>query len=314
MPSVSVVVPTYNPGPNAALLSKALDSQTCKPSEVVVVDSSSSDGSTPRWLENSCHLYSIPKASFNHGSTRNLAANMAQGDILVFVTQDAIPVDNHCLENLVAPIVSGEVIATFARQVPKASANPTERFARSFNYPPMSRVKSLADIEELGYKAYFFSNVCSAVRADVFWEVGGFPEKMILGEDAMLCAKLLHAGYKVKYVARAQVYHSHDYSLLQQFRRNFDLGVSVSQAGDLLKGAKTFGEGLRFVVGQIRYVLKTGSYPLLWKVFAEAAAKFLAFNLGKREKYMPRTIKYYLSMHSFFWRRQHQRLSVEESR
>lgn len=303
MTSVSVIVPTYNPGANVDLLCESLDSQTCKPSEVVVVDSSSTDGSIRRWLENGYCLYSIPKASFNHGGTRNLAADQAQSEILVFMTQDAIPVDEYCLENLITPIVSGEVIATFARQVPKQDASLTERFARTFNYPPVSRVKTLADVEQLGYKAFFFSNVCSAVRADVFWEVGGFPERVIMNEDGLFCAKLLQAGYRVKYMAEAQVYHSHNYSLLQQFERNFDMGVSMGRAGSLLEGAPTGGAGLHFVLNQARYVVDTGSYVSLLKVFAEAAVKLTAFSLGKQESWLPCKIKRRFSMHKFFWNR-----------
>ncbi len=245
----------------------------------------------------------IPRSAFDHGGTRNLGARKARGEILVFMTQDAIPVDEYWLQNLVFPIASGEVVATFARQIPREEAGPLERFARGFNYAAKSRVKKLADVRELGYKAFFFSNVCSAVRADVFWEVGGFPEGVILNEDVLLCAKLLRAGYEVKYEAEARVCHSHNYGLLQQFKRNFDIGTSVAQAGSALEGARTGGEGLRFVVGQAKYVLRVGTPLSLFRVFGEATVKLVAFSLGKRERYIPCLVKRHLSMHSFFWKR-----------
>ena len=300
--SVSLIIPTCNPGGDAELLREGLARQVSKPDEVILIDSSSTDGSTAGWLGDEYRLYSIPRAEFDHGGTRNLGARYSSGDILVFMTDDAIPADEHCLENLIAPLLSEEVVATYARQIPKRGANPLERFLRSFNYPPTSRIQELADVRELGIQAFFFSNVCSAVRADTFWEVGGFPERVIQDEDILLCAKLLRAGYKVKYTAEAQVYHSHDYNLRQQFRRYFDHGVAVAQAGGLLEGARTGGRGLRFVVEQARYVMQTGNHASLFTVFAEAAAKATAFSLGKQEKHIPCSLKRHLSRHSLFWK------------
>ncbi len=300
--TISVIIPTYNPGANVDLLRESLEMQIREPDEVVVVDSSSTDGSPTAWPTGKYRVYSIPKADFTHGGTRNLVARYASGDIFVFMTQDAIPADEYWLENLILPIASGEAVATYARQIPKDEADPLERFSRHFNYPPASRIQELADVQELGYKAFFFSNVCSAVRADAFWEVGAFPETVVVNEDTLLCIKLLQAGYKVKYAAEARVNHSHSYSLRQQFKRYFDLGASVAQSGSLVEGARTAGEGLRLVVGQVRYVVQTGNYASLFKVFVEAAAKLTAFNLGKQERHIPCLLKRHLSRHSLFWK------------
>ncbi len=300
--SISIIVPTLQAGRHLADLLPRLRDQKVSPAEIVIMDSSSSDDTVAVACASGCVVEVIPRSAFDHGGTRNLGARKARGEILVFMTQDAIPVDEYWLQNLVFPIASGEVVATFARQIPREDAGPLERFARGFNYPAKSRVKKLADVSELGYKAFFFSNVCSAVRADAFWEVGGFPEGVILNEDVLLCAKLLRAGCRVKYEAEARVYHSHSYSLVQQFRRNFDIGASVRQAGSLLEGARTGGEGSRFVLGQVRYVLRTGNLLDLFRVFGEAVAKLTAFNLGKRERYVPCAIKRRMSMHHYFWK------------
>jgi rhamnosyltransferase len=301
--NVSIILPTLNPGDNVSALIEAFARQRLTPAEVVVIDSASTDGSPERWRDAGFRVLTIEQAAFNHGGTRNLAAHNSQGNILVFVTQDAIPADERWLENLIGPIVSGEAVATFARQLPRESASLLERFARGFNYPPQPRVMTLRDVRELGYKAFSLSNVSSAVKAEVFQELGGFPEGVILNEDVIFCAKLLRAGHNVKYESEARVYHSHDYGMMQQFRRNFEVGVSVAHAGSVLDGARTGGEGLRFVVGQVRYIARTGNLIALMKVFAEAAVKLTAFNLGKREQYLPRAVKRHLSMHRSFWKR-----------
>jgi rhamnosyltransferase len=298
---VSVIVPTLNPGENLYDLRDALERQRLRPLEVIILDSASTDKSPERWRAAGYRVFHIERAAFNHGRTRNLGARRSQGDILVFMVQDAVPVDEYCLTNLIAPIVSGQVVGTFARQLPKKDANLLERFARSFNYPAESHVRKRADVHELGFRAFFFSNVCSAVRADVFWEVGGFPEEVIVNEDVLLCAKLLRAGYEVKYDAKARVYHSHHYGLLQYFKRYFDIGAFMSQAGSYLQEARVGTEGLNFVMGQANYVIQQGEYISLFRVISEAAVKLLAYHLGKRERGMARFLKRRLSMHSSFW-------------
>lgn len=300
--SVSIIVPTLNPGENVPELREALMRQQLRPSEVVIVDSTSEDGSPEQWRAAGFRVLGIQRADFDHGGARNLGARACRGNILVFMTQDAVPADEYWLEKLISSIVSGETVAAFARQLSREGADPLERFSRTFNYPALSRVKELRDVSELGVRAFFFSNVCSAVKANVFWEVGGFPEGVIFNEDVMLCAKLLRAGYKVKYEADARVYHSHSYGTIQQFRRNFDNGVSFSQAGGLLEGARTRGEGMNFVLGQARHVWRSGDSFDLLRVFGEAATRLIAFNLGRGQRYIPARLKRHLSMHSDFWK------------
>ncbi|WP_119674201.1 glycosyltransferase family 2 protein [Deinococcus sp. RM] len=246
----------------------------------------------------------ISETDFNHGGTRNLGARLASergAEILVFMTQDAVPAGPEWLDRLVAPIRSGEAVATFARQLPRPGASVLEEFSRHFNYPAQSRLRTRADIPEMGVKAFFFSNVCSAVRADVFWELGGFPDDVIMNEDMLMAAKVLRAGYAIKYVAGAEVVHSHDYSLKQQFRRNFDVGAFFADAGGMLEGAAVGSEGFRFVCEQLRYVLRRGRPDLLPLVVLEAGAKFSAFQLGKRHRFLPLSVKKRMSMHSYHW-------------
>jgi len=301
-PRVCIVIPTLNAERYLPTLLERLKSQTLEPEQIQIVDSASRDNTPHLALQAGVSLRRIAKNEFDHGGTRNLGARAAKGaDILVFMTQDALPTDEHWLERLTAPIVSGEAVATFSRQIPYPDAGLLEQFARNFNYPAESRLKTLEDLPQMGIKTFFFSNVCSAVSASHFWEVGGFPERTILNEDMMLAARLLRAGYAVKYVAEAPVYHSHNYSVRQQFTRNFDIGVSIARAGTELEGAKVGGEGLRFVLGQMRYVVAQGRPDLLGRVILESGAKFSAHMLGKREALLPRAFKQRLSMHSYFW-------------
>jgi len=307
VPRISIVIPTLNAERYIPALLEKLKSQTLEldqiqPDQIQIVDSASRDATPHLALQAGVNLRRIAKNEFDHGGTRNLGARAAKGaDILIFMTQDALPTDEHWLERLTAPIVSGEAVATFSRQIPYPDAGPLEQFARSFNYPAESKLKTLEDLPQMGIKTFFFSNVCSAVSASHFLEVGGFPERTILNEDMILAARLLRTGYAIKYVAEAPVYHSHNYSLKQQFTRNFDIGVSIARAGAELEGARVGGEGVRFVLGQMRYVLSQGRPDLLGRIVLESGAKFSAHMLGKREALLPRAFKKSLSMHRYFW-------------
>ena len=302
--STAVVIPTKNAANYIKnLISISINVGIMK-KRIFILDSDSVDTTVEFVQESSLVVNHIPSNTFNHGGTRNLGARLAteQGaEILVFMTQDALPADDQWLEQLTAPIRSGEAVATFARQLPRPGASLLEQFSRYFNYPSRSQSRTRADIARLGVKAFFFSNVCSAIRADVFWAVGGFPERVIMNEDMTLAAKLLRAGHTIKYVAESEVIHSHEYSLVQQFRRNFDVGAFFAGADPELAGAKVSGEGLRFVREQMRYVVRHGRVDLLPLVFLEAAAKFSAFQLGKRHRCLPLKLKKQLSMHSYHW-------------
>lgn len=303
-PIIYIVIPALNAGKYVKALSNALNSQTLVIKSLIVVDSGSTDGSQLEWNYSTTMVEHIKKSDFRHGDTRNRGARLgANAEILVFMTQDAVPNSLDWLQRLVEPIQLGEAVATFARQLPRSDASMLEEFSRYFNYSAHSSTRTHKDIPKLGVKAFFFSNVSSAIRADIFWSLGGFPSEVIMNEDMMLAAKILRAGHSIKYVAESEVIHSHGYTLKQQFRRNFDVGAFFADAGSVLEGAAVSGEGLRFVRAQMRHVLSHGRPDLLALVVAEAMTKFTAFQLGKRHHLLPVGLKRRMSMHSYHWDR-----------
>jgi len=324
--SISIIIPTYNPGASAVRkMCAALAKQKTPFAELIIIDSSSTDGTAALWRSSwwqAAEQYqhhaifvqkSIATADFNHGKTRNLAASFAHGEVLVFLTQDALPQDHYWLGALTDPltqatktaivktaIVETAVVGAFARQIAPEDAPAKERFARAFNYPETSRVKRWRDVNELGIKTFFFSNVASAFQRDAFEEVGGFPDT-ILNEDMLIAAKLLRAGYAVQYAAGARVWHGHNYGTAAQFRRYFDIGVSIARAKNLPAGLSSSSEGWRFVRGQLAFVRTQAGWLALPDVIIEAAAKWLGFKLGRNERLLPTSLKRRLSMHTSFW-------------
>jgi len=297
---ISVILPTLNASSSLVRLNSALLSQSVLVDEIVVVDSESTDGTSQLAHDLGCAVLPIVRSDFNHGGTRNLASIHAQGDILVFMTQDALPVDSFFLQHLLDPIISGKAVASFARQVAYPNASAGEKFARDFNYPPLSQIRTRTSIESMGLGAYFFSNVSSAIRKDVFMDVGMFAGDVIMNEDMLMCAKLLYAGHAVAYAADAQVYHSHDYSLLQTFRRYFDIGVFFVRHFNLSNLAAN-GRGAAYTRELLAHMVKQGDMPAFFLAVGETCAKFAGFNLGKLERFIPVVVKKHLSMHAGFW-------------
>jgi rhamnosyltransferase len=323
VPCFWVIVPTYNPGQDAWLAwLRALQNQHYKPSQVVVVDSSSSDGTPELSLQAGHTLLQIQASNFNHGATRQWALDQALQsakntdatlpEFVVYLTQDAILAEPDSLQKLLSAFQKPMVHAAFGRQLPQAHASWIERLTRSFNYPAQSRMVSLKDKVELGIKTCFFSNAYAAYRLQSLMRQGGFPGNLPLGEDSYIAAKLLIEGYSIQYQADAQVYHSHQYSANQDFCRMFDTGVFHQQNPWLLQTfGKAEGEGLRLLKLQARYLFQqkkshsSSKPPFLLFGFIQlvttSAAKFLGYQAGRLNPFMPLKVKQAFSMHPNFW-------------
>ncbi len=297
----TVIIPTRNAGKHLERLFNALNGQSVRPVQIVVVDSSSTDDTRTVCKRFDADLIQIEAARFDHGGTRNLAASRAVGDVLVFITQDALPKDEECLEHLIKPLETPDIGASYGRQIPKLNANPIEVFTRSFNYPSAEVVKGIDDLSRFRIKTFFFSNACSAIRKRAYEEVGGFPERTIMNEDMFLAANLIMKGYKIAYQPSAVIYHSHDYSLKTQFRRHFDIGVFFKSNGWIKNLGNPEKEGIKFLKEEIRFLLSNGMARCIPYGLVDAAVRFLGYRTGLLEGRLPLIIKRKLSLNRLFW-------------
>ncbi len=299
---VSLLVPTRNPGQLWAQWLLAVQQQQ---PEVPcwVVDSESADGSDFSALPHGWQLRRIAAADFNHGGTRNLSLSYLPPDldVVVFMTQDTLLADPQALSRLVSAFSDPAVACAYGRQLPHANATPVAAHARFFNYPSHSRLVSLADKARLGLKACFMSNSFAAYRVADLQAVGGFPSDVILGEDMSVAAHLLMAGKSVAYVADACAHHSHNYSVMQEFRRYFDTGVFHARSPWLLaEFGSAGGEGLRFARSELAYLWRhaPGWIP---SALVRTAAKLIGYRLGRLESRWPLWFKRWCSMHKGYW-------------
>jgi cellulose synthase/poly-beta-1,6-N-acetylglucosamine synthase-like glycosyltransferase len=298
---VSVVIPTYNASRYLDAQLRALFAQTVKDLDILVIDSSSSDKTLDIAKQYAVQTVIIPKEEFDHGGTRTLAGKTrSAGDILVYLTQDALPCDDRAIETLIQPLLAEQKCgAAFGRQIPYQDATPFARHLRRFNYPPESYIRTYADRAALGIRAAFCSNSFAAYRRDALQDVGWFAENLVLAEDMHVCARMLMKDYQLRYVAEAVVHHSHNYTVTQEFKRYFDLGVFFEKQRWLLdKFGRPEGEGVRFVRSELSYLTSQGLLHLLPISLMRAGAKLIGYRLGHYYTHLPRAVLKRVSMHS----------------
>lgn len=299
---ISVIIPALNAQECLPSLLKRLAEQSVVPDEIIVIDSESKDATAKIARDAGVRLLSIPQGEFNHGRTRNIAARQANGEFLVFLTQDALPVDEYMLRNLVDPLEKDPEIAVgYGRQIAYDWARPMERFVRSFNYPKVSKIKGREDIKTLGVKAFFCSNACAVYRKDVFREFGGFREDTIMNEDMEFAYRAFLGGYKVSYAADACVWHSHDYTLFQQFKRYVDIGVFFFNNRELKEYAKNESEGLKYIIQASTFLYNNKEFGELVYLFLDTLVRFLGYRVGSCYRRLPENIIKKISMNKNYW-------------
>ena len=299
---VGVIIPTYNAARFWDELTANLNKQGLRKDQILIVDSASTDR-TPQLARAAGYRVSeIASCDFNHGGTRKAACLcMPSAEVLIFLTQDAIPASENSLATLCSTFGDPTVGAAYGRQIPRPEATAIERHARLFNYPGRSEVRTLDHRRTLGLKAAFLSNSFAAYRRTALENVGGFPEAVILAEDSVVAARMLAAGWRIAYVAEAAVLHSHAFTLAQEFGRYFDTGVHHAREAWLLKQFGGAGdEGRRFVLSEVRYLLQTAKHEVT-NAILRTVLKWTAYQLGRHEKYIPLLFKRKISSSPNFW-------------
>ncbi len=298
-----ILVPTLNAGPTWVAWIDSVRKLTSPPVEVLVIDSGSVDNTAEMARSAGYSVMQVDRNTFNHGGTRERGRNHFQNriDYLVCLTQDALLVSPDAVNSLLGAFDDPMVGAAYGRQLPSKDASPLAEHARLFNYHSTSFTRALADRAELGIKTCFMSNSFAAYRMVDLDAVEGFPGNVILGEDTSVAAKLLLAGKAIRYQADACVYHSHNYTALEEFRRYFDTGVFHARERWLLDSfGGASGEGFRFVKSELRYLLRKA--PLLIpSAMLRTTCKIAGYRLGRAEARLPVSLKRHLSMFRGYW-------------
>ena len=304
---VDIIIPLYKPGKELFTLLDRLKTQTFPINRIILMNTEEKYfmqlvyGTDFVDRYRNVEVYHLSKREFDHGGTRRKGVAKSKAPVFVMMTQDAYPADEFLIERLVEPLKE-QVAVSYARQLADDKSSVLERFSRQFNYPDKSTVKSLADLDRLGIKTYFCSNVCAAYRREIYDRQGGFIRHTIFNEDMIYAAGAVKAGYQIAYVADAKVVHSHNYNCRQQFHRNFDLGVSQADHPEIFAGVRSESEGKRMVKAATAYLKKYHMKRKIPYFYMQCCWKYAGYLLGKNYKKLPRKIVLACTASKAYWR------------
>ena len=280
---VDAVIPAYKPGHDLRELVEKLLDQTVRLGRIIIINTDREFFDEKEYLiAPAVEVAHITRHEFDHAGTRDMGLRMSDADYVLFMTMDAIPKDNYLVEKLLSGFRRADNIAvSYARQLPKKDCNRIEQITREFNYPAQSRVQTSDDIKELGIKAYFCSDVCAMYDTSIYRSLGGFKAPAIFNEDMVYAAGALDAGYAVSYCADALVYHSHNYTGRQYYRRNFDLGVSQADHPEIFERFNVKGTGMQLVRKSLAQICRRGPPADIIRLVYYSGMKYLGFRKGK---------------------------------
>lgn len=309
--AVDLIIPVYKPDKKFEQLMERILEQSVLPKHIFLLHTVEESSDKYKELLNSmtqmstseCEIrvVEVKKEEFDHGGTRNYGASLSEEDIVMFMTQDAVPANRDLVKNLVQAFEEETVGAAYGRQLSFPNSSVLEKYSRGFNYPEESSVKSKDDIKRLGIKTYFCSNVCAAYRKDVYNDIGGFVTKTIFNEDMIMAYGIIGKGYSIAYKSEAKVYHSHEYTNMQQLKRNFDLSVSQQQYSYVFSSVSSEKEGFKLVKDTIKYLMDNKKAIYIPELLVQTAFKYTGYLLGKYYKSLPLNLIKRVSMNPAYW-------------
>lgn len=280
---ISIICPIYNGQSyieklhNNILNQKLSDGQTL---QIMYVLTRSSDKSEEILKKLNCNYTLIEPKDFSHSRTREMMANKVSGDIIIFISQDVKMKNKLWLKNLVTPIINEECEASFSRQI--CENNSIEKYTREKNYPEESRIVSKKDIGKYGLLTFFYSDASSAVSTKVYKELNAYDGKdMPTNEDMYFAHKLIHAGYRIKYCANSEVYHSHDFTFKQLYNRYFDTGIFFKENSYLMK-YKGNESGLTLAKYVFKRALEERNIKVAFSLLPNFGVRYIAMKRGQK--------------------------------
>ncbi|MBN1069063.1 glycosyltransferase [Clostridium botulinum] len=280
---ISIICPLYNAenyiyNLNKNILTQELDFE--QELEIVYVLTRSKDKSKEILKKLNCNYTLIEPKDFSHSRTREIMASKASGDIIVFISQDVKMKNKLWLKNLVAPIINGECEASFSRQI--GEYDNIEKYIREKNYPAESRIVSKEDIDKYQIRTFFYSDASSAVLTKVYRELNAYDGKdMPTNEDMYFAHKLIHAGYRIKYCADSEIYHSHDFTFKQLYKRYYDTGVFFKENSYLMK-YKGNESGLTLAKYVFKRALEERNIKVAFSLLPNFGVRYIAMKRGQK--------------------------------
>lgn len=300
--NITIICPLYNGEKYIEKLHKSLlkqETDTEDNIEIYYALTESSDGTEKYLISNNINYKKIRKEEFSHSLTREKMAYEFGKDIIVFISQDIEVRNNIWLKNLIKPIKNREAEASFSKQISKYQN--IEKYTREYNYKEESRVVSKEHIEELGLYTFFYSDASSAISGEVYKKLKAYDGKrLLINEDMYLANKIIEAGYRIKYCADSEIYHSHKFKVSELFKRYFDTGVFFSENVQFKKYSGN-SNGIAMVKYIVKRTIEEKNYKCLMSIVPDFGARFIGSNLGKKHDKLNKNIILKLTSNKNYW-------------
>lgn len=284
------------------VLASLFSQRTTSEFEVVAVDSGSTDGTLGTLRRYPIRIEQISPEEFHHARTRNFAASLANGTILIYLSQDAIPASDNWLEAMVSNFDDERVGAVYGRQFPKPDSSLERHDVFNTIYGESKLIKDPAHRNGMGYHFYHFSDVNAAIRRSV-WESERFPEDLKVFEDLGIAKQILDAGWKIVYEPLAAVFHSHSHTTLGLFKRYFDIGYTLRRLRIWdAPGTRQsiLCDGWSMLKQKIHRKRREETQQLVLNSIRQDVAKSFGLFLGVNESRLPLAVKRHLSAFRVF--------------
>lgn len=282
---IALAIPTYNAGNDFYKVLENINEQNEMIDLVRVVDSSSNDSTVDIAKKFGCEVEVIDQKKFSHGGTRRKIAieSFNSGyDYLIFMTQDVFLQEN-ALKNLINYISSDKNLGVvFGKQeVDLTKGNLFEYYARTFNYSEKSYKRTKSDIRKFGIKTIFSSDAFAIYNLAILKEVDFFEDTKEVSEDMLAAHKIIEAGRSVGYCAEAKVYHTHNYKVIEEYKRYKEIGKFYKKQSSIMNFyGKTSNNGVKLAVGEVSFLWKQKKLVMIPKSLIRNAAKFIGHKVG----------------------------------
>lgn len=278
---ISIIVPVYNGEKYLDKLVMEIKKQKGNfILELIALVTSSLDNS----LEKSKELFDkvIEVKTFNHAKTRHEGALKSTGDILVFITQDIYPYDEWWLNNLIKPLGKNNIIASFSRQIAYKNHSEIEKIIRILNYPNKDRICNRQNKKINGRKNIFYSDASSAILKNEFFKLGGYNFFTPTNEDVYLASKIIKSDKSFIYVAESKVWHSHQLSLMETYKRYKCIGQFEKLFEKEIDFSKTESEGKKLLIYLIKELIKKREIKELLYIPFDIGIRWIGYKIGRK--------------------------------
>lgn len=281
---IGLFIPTYNAGNDFNDILNLIDKQASAIHRKYIIDSSSTDKTIEIAKKHSFDVKIISRSEFGHGKTRSQAAkDLSECNYIIYMTQD-IYLQENAINNIIKFMKKDPNIAVCygKQEVDMEKGNIFEYRSREFNYTEQSIVKTIKNIPNLGIKTVFSSDAFAIYDQKKLQEINYFPEDLNFSEDMYAATQFINQGYSVGYCATAKVFHTHNYTVREEFNRYRYIGNFHKKYPEIQEQfGKNTSEGIRLVLNEINYLIKKGYAHLVPESIVRNLAKYLGYRFVK---------------------------------